>query len=190
MARVAAGGHRDAAGGSADRRRVLRRGHRGAGRRRVQLPRPHRPRRGRHLPSWSCSTVRRWRSRTSVPGSSRGSSATSCASRHDRATILVATSGDTGSAVAHGFHGVPNVRVVLLYPEGRVSPFQEAQMATLGGNVRALQGAGHLRRLPAAREGRVPRPVAGRACVCRRPTRSTSAACCRRASTTSPATCP
>jgi threonine synthase len=58
------------------------------------------------------------------------------------ATILVATSGDTGSAVAHGFHGVPNVHVVLLYPRGRVSPFQEAQMASLSGNVRALRVPG------------------------------------------------
>jgi threonine synthase len=58
------------------------------------------------------------------------------------ATILVATSGDTGSAVAHGFHGVPHVRVVLLYPKGRVSPFQEAQMASLAGNVRALRVPG------------------------------------------------
>jgi threonine synthase len=56
----------------------------------------------------------------------------------DWATILVATSGDTGSAVAHGFHQVPNVRVVLLYPAGRVSSFQEAQMSALGGNVSAL----------------------------------------------------
>lgn len=62
--------------------------------------------------------------------------------RDEGATILVATSGDTGSAVASGFHGVPNVRVVLLYPRGRVSPFQEAQMATLGGNVRALRVPG------------------------------------------------
>ncbi len=62
--------------------------------------------------------------------------------RDDGATILVATSGDTGSAVANGFLGVPNVRVVLLYPKGRISPFQEAQMATLGGNVRALRVPG------------------------------------------------
>ena len=54
------------------------------------------------------------------------------------ATILVATSGDTGSAVAQGFYGVPRVRVVVLYPRGRVSAFQEAQMATLGGNVAAV----------------------------------------------------
>jgi threonine synthase len=62
--------------------------------------------------------------------------------RGDDATILVATSGDTGSAVAHGFHGVPRVRVVVLYPAGKVSPFQEAQMATLGGNVRAVRVPG------------------------------------------------
>jgi threonine synthase len=58
------------------------------------------------------------------------------------ATILVATSGDTGSAVAQGFHLVPRVRVVVLYPRGKVSPFQEAQMATLGGNVTAVRVGG------------------------------------------------
>jgi threonine synthase len=61
------------------------------------------------------------------------------AERDEYATILVATSGDTGGAVAHGFYGIPNVRVVVLYPEGKVSPFQEAQMATLGGNVTAVR---------------------------------------------------
>jgi len=58
------------------------------------------------------------------------------------ATILVATSGDTGSAVAQAFHGVAGVRVVVLYPAGKVSPFQEAQMATLGGNVTAIRVPG------------------------------------------------
>src|SRR5687767_2694284 len=53
-------------------------------------------------------------------------------------TILVATSGDTGSAVAQAFHRVPDTRVVVLYPEGKVSDVQEAQMASLGGNVTAL----------------------------------------------------
>jgi threonine synthase len=53
-------------------------------------------------------------------------------------TILVATSGDTGSAVAQAFHGVPDTRVVVLYPQGQVSDVQEAQMASLGGNVRAV----------------------------------------------------
>lgn len=53
-------------------------------------------------------------------------------------TVLVATSGDTGSAVAHGFHGVAGVEVVVLYPRGRISDVQERQIATLGGNVQAL----------------------------------------------------
>ena len=61
------------------------------------------------------------------------------AERGDHATILVATSGDTGSAVARGFAGVPRVRVVVLYPAGRVSAFQEAQMASIGGNVSAIR---------------------------------------------------
>ena len=60
----------------------------------------------------------------------------------DHATVLVATSGDTGSAVARGFAGVAGTRVVVLYPAGRVSPFQEAQMATIGGNVTAVRVAG------------------------------------------------
>lgn len=46
----------------------------------------------------------------------------------ERATVLVATSGDTGSAVADGFAGIPNLRVVVLYPAGRVSPLQERQL--------------------------------------------------------------
>ena len=53
-------------------------------------------------------------------------------------TVLVATSGDTGGAVAQAFHGVPRTRVVVLYPHGRVSAVQEAQFTTLGGNVRAV----------------------------------------------------
>lgn len=60
----------------------------------------------------------------------------------ERATILVATSGDTGSAVARGFAGVPGVHVVVLYPARKVSPFQEAQMATIGGNVTAVRVPG------------------------------------------------
>ena len=61
----------------------------------------------------------------------------------DPITILAATSGDTGSAVAHGFYGVDNVRVVILYPDGKVSPLQEAQMTTLGGNITPLKVAGN-----------------------------------------------
>ena len=58
-------------------------------------------------------------------------------------TILAATSGDTGSAVAHGFYGVGNVRVVVLFPDGKVSPLQEAQMTTLGGNIFPLKVDGN-----------------------------------------------
>ena len=58
-------------------------------------------------------------------------------------TILAATSGDTGSAVAHGFYGVDNVRVVVLFPDGKVSPLQEAQMTTLGGNILPLKVDGN-----------------------------------------------
>ena len=53
-------------------------------------------------------------------------------------TVLTATSGDTGGAVAQAFEGVPGTRVAVLYPRGRVSPLQERQFATLGGNVQAL----------------------------------------------------
>ena len=57
-------------------------------------------------------------------------------------TVLVATSGDTGSAVAQAFHAVEGTRVVVLFPEGQVSPVQEAQFTTLGGNVTAVAVAG------------------------------------------------
>jgi threonine synthase len=53
-------------------------------------------------------------------------------------TVLVATSGDTGGAVAHAFAGVDGTRVVILYPHGQVSDVQEAQLTTLGGNVHAV----------------------------------------------------
>ena len=53
--------------------------------------------------------------------------------------ILVATSGDTGGAVAMGFHNVPGVRVSILYPKGRVSQLQEKQLTTLGGNIHAYE---------------------------------------------------
>jgi len=58
-------------------------------------------------------------------------------------TVLVATSGDTGAAVAAAFHGRPGVRVVVLYPDGRVSPIQEQQLTGWDGNVRsfAVQGS-------------------------------------------------
>ena len=57
-------------------------------------------------------------------------------------TVLVATSGDTGSAVAHGFLQVPGIRVVILYPSKRISEAQEKQFTTLGENITALEVAG------------------------------------------------
>ena len=54
-------------------------------------------------------------------------------------TVIVATSGDTGGAVANGFYYVPGIKVVLLYPKGKVSPLQEKQLTTLGGNITAVE---------------------------------------------------
>ena len=54
-------------------------------------------------------------------------------------TVLVATSGDTGGAVASAFHQVPGTRVVILYPKGKVSGLQEKQLTTLGDNITALE---------------------------------------------------
>ncbi len=56
--------------------------------------------------------------------------------------ILVATSGDTGGAVAAGFYQTPGIRVVILYPSGKVSPLQEKQLTTLGHNIAALEVQG------------------------------------------------
>lgn len=54
-------------------------------------------------------------------------------------TVLVATSGDTGGAVASAFHKVPGTRVIILYPKGKVSGLQEKQLTTLGDNIIALE---------------------------------------------------
>ena len=60
-----------------------------------------------------------------------------------KVTVIVATSGDTGSAVANGFLGVDGIDVVVLYPEGKVSEIQEKQFTTLGRNITALEIAGN-----------------------------------------------
>ena len=57
----------------------------------------------------------------------------------DQVTVLVATSGDTGGAVANGFLGTKGVDVVILYPSGKVSDIQEKQLTTLGQNITALE---------------------------------------------------
>ena len=59
-------------------------------------------------------------------------------SNGEKITILTATSGDTGAAVAHAFYGLPNIEVVILYPEGKISPLQEKLFCTLGGNIRTI----------------------------------------------------
>ncbi|MDR4951757.1 threonine synthase [Chryseobacterium sp. ES2] len=56
-----------------------------------------------------------------------------------KVTVLVATSGDTGGAVAHGFYKIPQINVVILYPKNRVSPVQEKQLTALGENISALE---------------------------------------------------
>lgn len=60
-----------------------------------------------------------------------------------KVTVLVATSGDTGGAVANGFYGVDGVEVVILYPSGKVSTVQEKQLTTLGKNITALEVDGN-----------------------------------------------
>ena len=94
-------------------------------------------------------------------------------------TILVATSGDTGAAVAAAFHSLPGLRVVILYPDGRVSPRQAHQLGCFGDNVTALR-VWQLRRLP----GNVKQALNDESLQSRpptvRPTASASVACCRR----------
>ncbi len=59
---------------------------------------------------------------------------------HDKPLIiLTATSGDTGSAVARGFYDIPGIKVVVLFPNGKVSPLQECQMTALGKNIKAIK---------------------------------------------------
>lgn len=62
---------------------------------------------------------------------------------NSKVTVLVATSGDTGGAVANGFLGVEGVEVVILYPSGKVSPVQELQLTSLGQNITALEIQGN-----------------------------------------------
>lgn len=59
-------------------------------------------------------------------------------SEYKKVTILTATSGDTGAAVAHAFHGIANIDVVILYPKGKISLLQEKMFTTLGGNIRTI----------------------------------------------------
>ncbi|MBR1503549.1 MAG: threonine synthase [Prevotella sp.] len=64
---------------------------------------------------------------------------TGAAGKSGQINVLVATSGDTGSAVANGFLGVEGIHVYVLYPKGKVSPIQECQFTTLGKNITAIE---------------------------------------------------
>ena len=83
--------------------------------------------------------VQRWRLKILVRGSCPSCWDTLLSSSKKEIIILVATSGDTGSAVANGFLGVAGTKVVVLYPSGKVSEIQEKQFTTLGNNVTALE---------------------------------------------------
>ncbi|MDQ3132542.1 MAG: threonine synthase [Acidobacteriota bacterium] len=63
--------------------------------------------------------------------------------KSEKTIVIVATSGDTGGAVANGFYDVENIEVVILYPKGKVSNVQELQLTTLGKNITALEVAGN-----------------------------------------------
>lgn len=56
----------------------------------------------------------------------------------NKITVLTATSGDTGAAVAHAFYHLPNIRVIILYPNGKISPLQEKLFCTLGDNIQTI----------------------------------------------------
>ncbi|WP_111976645.1 threonine synthase [Algibacillus agarilyticus] len=60
-------------------------------------------------------------------------------SKKEKITILTATSGDTGAAVAHAFYGISNIDVVILYPKGMISSLQEKLFCTLGGNIHTVE---------------------------------------------------
>ena len=62
--------------------------------------------------------------------------------QEQKVTVLVATSGDTGGAVANGFYDVEGIDVIILYPSGKVSAVQELQLTTLGKNIRSLEVEG------------------------------------------------
>ena len=106
----------------------------------------------------SCSTARRWPSRTWPSSSSAGCSTTSSSARGERVTIVGATSGDTGSAAIEACRGRDTLDIVVLHPAGRVSEVQRRQMTTVDApNVHNVADRGHLRRLPGPGEGAVRR---------------------------------
>ena len=107
-----------------------------------------------------------------------GENANSQSSNSKLVNVLVATSGDTGSAVANGFLGVEGIHVYVLYPKGKVSAIQECQFTTLGQNITAIEVDGSSRQLSWTTSSTP-------ACASPRPTALTSPASCPRLSTIS-----
>ena len=112
----------------------------------------------RPLPARAVPRTDAWPSRTSPCSCWRGSTTTRWRAQQRRLTIVCATSGDTGGAAVEAFRGRANVRIVALFPEGRISEVQRRFMTTAERRQRRLPGGeGHVRRLPGDAEGDVPR---------------------------------
>jgi threonine synthase len=88
---------------------------------------------------WNCFTGQRWLLKMWAPGLWPGCFNYFLDGKRKQVHVLVATSGDTGSAVANGFLGVDGIHVYVLYPKGKVSRIQESQFTTLGKNITALE---------------------------------------------------
>ena len=88
---------------------------------------------------WNCSTDQRWHFKDVGAKFMAQCLEYFNKDNDDEVTVLVATSGDTGGAVANGFLGTKGVNVVILYPSGKVSDIQEKQLTTLGQNIKALE---------------------------------------------------
>ncbi len=95
-------------------------------------------------------------------------------------TILVATSGDTGGAVAAAFHRRPWVRIVILYPKGLVSPLQEQQLTCWGGTCCRCASTEHSTTVSDSSSKRSSMPICAPSTGSAPPIASTSAACCRK----------
>ena len=108
--------------------------------------------------------------------------------RGERATIVVATSGDTGGAAVEAFRGRSRIDLFVLFPQGRISDVQRRMMTTAeDDNVHALAIEGNVRRLPGHGERHVQSScLSATACACRASTRSTGRASSRRWSIISP----
>ena len=134
-------------------------------------------RRGRGFVRWSCSMARPAPSRISARAFSLPASSGSASPL----TILVATSGDTGGAVGCAVEGRANLRALILYPKGRVSPFQAWQLGCWRPPVQALEVEGDFDDCQRLVKAAFADPgLCRRAIASPRPIRSISAGCCRK----------